>query len=233
MTIKKCSGTITHIKDLSKTAKEVSITLSEPLAIVAGSFVNIFMTIDDQKIRRAYSISSDPKEQDHITISMRLSPNGIMTPLFWNSDMTNQKIEVMGPMGLNTADKMLHDHIYLFGFGIGAGVVKSLARHFCDTSHTKKVTIITGSRTDDEILYKEYFDSLAKVYPMVDVSYAVSQGSENSIFKKGYIQEHLQNTDFNHADVYVCGQEAACNELVATIKNSQPIDCEFFIEGFH
>jgi NAD(P)H-flavin reductase len=233
MNIKRTFGTIKKITDLSPTAKEILINLDTPLDFTAGSFVNVFMNIDGEKVRRAYSISSDYAEQRKISIAMRLSPNGKMSPLFWENDLTGEKIELMGPLGLNTAEKMNSSKIYFFAFGVGAGVVKSLAHHFSCSSQAKDITIMTGSRSEDEILYKHYFDELAEKNKKVKITYVVSQSSETTSFKKGYIQDHIDGLDFSKSDVYVCGQESACNELVEKIKTTAPIECNFFIEGFH
>ena len=233
MSIKKTAGTITKITDLSTTAKEISIALDTPIDFTAGCFVNIFMNIGGEKVRRAYSISSDDTDQKNIAIAMRLSLGGKMSPLFWEKDYVGEKIELMGPLGLNTAEKMKHKKIYLFAFGVGAGVVKSLANHFGNSEYVEAITIMTGSRTEDEILYKEYFDQLAGSNKKVQVSYVVSKPKNESLFKKGYVQNHLDGLDFNESDVYVCGQESACAELVQKVKDTAPTDCQFFVEGFH
>lgn len=233
MIIKKFKGEITNIIDLSATAKEVHLTLSEPIDFFSGSFVNVFIDINDEKVRRAYSISSSSSMHDKITLSVRLSPTGLVTPLFWNKDMIGKTVELMGPMGLNIVDKMKNDKIYLFAFGIGAGVVKSIADYFSNIKKVEKVTIITGSRSEDEILYKEYFNDLAKNSNNISVMHVVSKLPEDSTIPRGYIQDHIDGFDFNNSDVYVCGQEKACNDLVQKIKLINPSYCSFFIEGFH
>jgi len=244
MKIKKLTGTITKITDLTETSKEVEISLPENLDFIPGAFVNFFMEINGEKVRRAYSITSSDKDQKNVAVSLRLSPGGKMTPLFWQNDLTGTKIELMGPLGLNTADKMKGAKIYLFGFGIGAGVVKSLADYFVNKSDIEKVVIITGSRFENEIIYKDYFDNLAKAegaesvggaggHDKVYVDYIISRPTENSTFKKGYIQDHVVTFDFNNSDVYVCGQESACQELVEKVKATNPTGCAFFIEAFH
>lgn len=233
MKIQKITGVIKEILDLSPTAKEVLINFQEPFDFIAGSFVNVFMDIDGEKVRRAYSISSSDTEKRSITLSIRLSPKGKMTPLFWNTNLIGQKIELMGPLGLNTADKMKKSSLYLFGFGIGAGVVKSLADHFSKKESVDTLVIMTGSRSEEEILYRNYFDKLTQSSPKIKIEYIVSQTQDNSNFKKGYIQNYLEDFDFNNSEVYVCGQENACNELVEKVRKYNPINCDFFIEGFH
>lgn len=233
MKIKKLTGIISKISDLTETSKEVEISLPENLDFIPGSFVNFFMDINNEKVRRAYSISSSDQEQNKISVSIKLSPNGKMTSLFWQKDLTGTQVELMGPLGLNTADKMHGKKIYLFGFGIGAGVIKSLADHFVNKNEVEKVVILTGSRFEKEIIYKDYFDNLAKVSNKFSIDYIISRPAENSLFKKGYIQDYLADFDFNNSDIFVCGQDSACNELIEKVKATNPTACQFFIEGFH
>ena len=234
MNIKKVTGEITKIVDISETAKEIHIRLVEFLDFLPGSFVNVFMDIGGEKVRRAYSISSSSNNQKEITITVRLSPGGVMTPLFWGNNIcVGQRVDLMGPLGLNTVDKMNHKKVYLFAFGIGAGVVKSIADHFTNTQKIDYLTIITGSRSKDEILYRDYFNGLMENSKNITVKHVISKLPEDSNLLRGYIQDHIEEFDFNNGDVYVCGQEKACNDLVAKVKSTNPTDCNFFIEAFH
>lgn len=233
MNIKKFTGIITNIINLSKTAKEVHIKLSEPMDFIPGSFVNIFMDIDGEKVRRAYSIASCSNDCMSIALAIRLSPTGIMTKIFWNKDMCGQIVELMGPLGLNTVDKMKHRKVYLFAFGIGAGVVKSMAHYFSDNNNSDELIIMTGSRTEEEIIYKDYFNKLAHDFDNIKTIYVVSGDRQDLKIPKGYIQNHISEYDFNNSDIYACGQEKACEDLVYKIKSMDPKNCNFFIEAFH
>jgi len=233
MNIKNVTGEIVNIIDISKTAKEVKIKLSEPIDFISGSFVNLFMNINNEVVRRAYSISSPESIKDSITLTIRLSPSGTMTPFFWNNEMLGKHVNLMGPLGLNTVDKMHTNKVFLFAFGVGAGVVKSIADYFTNIRKVEKLTIMTGSRSEDEMLYKDYFNGLTNDSNNILVRHVVSKVNEGSIVLKGYIQDHIDDLDFNDSDVYVCGQEVACNDLVNKVKSTNPQNCNFFIEGFH
>lgn len=233
MSIKKLKGTITHVVDLSQTAKDVTVTLTEDLGFIPGHFINLFMDINGEKVRRAFSISSSNKDQKHITVSIRESIKGTMSPLFWTHDQTGTEVELMGPLGLNTANNMHSENVYLFAFGVGAGVVKSLLDYVATRKEVTKIEVMTGSRSEDEILHKEYFDMMAQTHTHIEVRHVISQPAVVGIFREGYIQDHIGGIDFNNADVYACGQEVACDGLVAKIKEQNPEDCNFFIEAFH
>lgn len=230
--IKQLHGTITHIDDLSPTARLYTITPEEPLPFMAGAFVNVFVEHEGKTIRRAFSMSSNDKDNDSFTLSIRLSLNGELTPVLWDEDFTGHIVKLMGPLGLNTADKMTSKKVFLFGFGVGAGVVKSLAEHMSNRPELESLTIVTGNRSIDEILHKDFFDTLADTDKRVAVEYVVSD-KEQTTYPTGYIQEHIGNYDFNNADVYMCGQGVACGALEAAVQATNPTGCNFFIEDFH
>lgn len=230
--IKQLSGTITAVRELSPTAREYTITPAEPMPFIAGAFVNLFVEHDGTNIRRAFSMSSSDQDPNSLTLSIRLSPKGALTPLMWSEDFTGKTVKLMGPLGLNTADKINAQKIYLFGFGIGAGVVKSLADHLAARPELESLTIMTGNRSTSELLHKDYFDTLAATDPTVSITYVVSD-KEQTEYPTGYIQEHIDGYDFDDADVYMCGQKIACDALLQAIETRQPNNCTFFVEDFH
>lgn len=230
--IKKISATISKIVDLTPTAKALTLTFSESFAFTAGCFINVFFEHQGGIIRRAFSISSSDESTSEATISIRKSLKGELTPRLWQEDFTGREVSLMGPLGVNTADKMHAKKVYLFGFGIGAGVVKALAQNLLNRTELESLVIITGNRSDTEIVHFEYFERI-KADPRVTVQYAISSPNENSPYLRGYIQDHLADYDFNNSDVYVCGQVAACDALQASVKEHNPTSCTFFVEAFH
>jgi ring-1,2-phenylacetyl-CoA epoxidase subunit PaaE len=231
-TIKQMKATISSVRDLSPSAREYSITPVEHMPFTAGAFVNLFVEHEGKTIRRAFSISSSDIAVGSFTLSVRLSLQGVLTPLLWSTDFTGREIKIMGPLGLNTADKITGSKVFLFGFGIGAGVIKSLADTISRRHDLQSLTIVTGNRSIEEILHKDYFDELARSNDAVSVSYIVSDPHQ-TIYPRGYIQENLEGYDFSNADVYMCGQNSACTALKEAIEKTNPHACNFFVEDFH
>lgn len=231
--IQKIVGTVTAVQDLSATARDVEITLTQPLGFTAGAFVNVFIEHDGQILRRAFSVSSSDQEQNVIALSIRQSLNGMVSPLFWQKDIIGTQVSVMGPLGLNTADLMQSKTIYLFGFGVGAGVVKSLTDHFDHDESVTRLVVVMGHRSRHELLHKTYFDQVMAQNSKVFVEYVVSQTDSDTHYKQGYIQNHVAGYDFSNSDVYICGQTVACTALKETILSQHPTNCNFFIEDFH
>ncbi len=232
MIIRKLTGIIQKYIDLSASSREFVLTLSDDLDFLPGAFINVFAEVNGEKVRRAYSISSPPNNPREVTLSIKKTPGGIMSSFLWDESILGTELEIMGPLGLNTIDTITPGKVFLFGFGIGVSVIKPIAEILSrDTS--REIYICTGSRSEDEILYKSIFDALAQTNPNVHVRYIVSRPKSPGVWMRGHIQDHIDDYDFNNSHVYICGQEQACTDLSEYIQKKNPLNCTFSIEGFH
>ncbi|MCR4274921.1 MAG: hypothetical protein NUW02_02630 [Candidatus Campbellbacteria bacterium] len=117
---------------------------------------------------------------------------------------------------------------------MGVSVIKALTHHLAKDSPLREIVIVTGSRDENDVLYKEFFEDVAQKNTNVSYTYTISRPSEHTPLKHtGHIQDHIKNLQFDISDVYVCGQEKACNDLVEKIQMTKPEDCVFFVEAFH
>ena len=234
MNIQKMKATIIGFTDLSESAREIQLQLPSPFPFMPGAFVNVFFMLNNERVRRAYSISSDNADETHITLSIRKTPGGLAGQFFWKEDIIGTEVEIQGPLGLNTADKMHHTKVFLFGFGIGVSVIKALTHYLIHNKTVRTIHIMTGSRDENDVMYKEFFQDVVQKNPHITYTYIVSRPSPDTPTNRtGYIQDHIENLQFDASDVYVCGQEKACNDLIAKIKTTNPTDCSFFVEAFH
>lgn len=232
MKIIKTKGKIIGITELSESAREIHIKMRDELDIVAGCFINIFLEIDGKKLRRAYSISSDPKEKINITLSIRKNNSGTVSPIFWKNDIIGTEFEIMGPLGLNTADKISHTKLFLVGFGIGVSVIKSILHNALVNNKVEEIHILTGSSNEKEVLYKELFtrDFHKKIK---SVKHVISNPFNEKYHYFGFIQNHISQYNFSDSDIYICGMEQACEDLTKNIQSRGFKNMTFFIEGFH
>ena len=235
MNIIKTKGKIIGVKDMSVTAREITIHVDQVLDVVPGCFINIFMDIEGKKVRRAYSISSDYKNNQEVQIAVRRKDTGAMSPRFWRNDIVGSELEIMGPIGKNTIDKMHNKKVFLVGYGIGVSVIKAVAIGLKDREEIEEVHIVTGSRDENDILYKDFFDDIASKDARFTVRYVLAQSDDTQYPYIGFAQEFIDDYDFDGADVYVCGQEVACNGLIEKVKNltNGGESVNFFVEAFH
>lgn len=232
MMIQKTTGTITSVADLSGTAREVTLALPAPLEFLSGAFVNVFIPQQEGKKRRAYSISSSPENQREVSLSIRrtlpLSPSA----LFWQDSVVGTTLELMGPLGVNTVDKITKPRVFLIGFGIGVSVVKGMLHGLLTRTDIEEIWVITGSRSEEEILYKDFFESVAHQDARVRTRFVVSRDTTGAYPYRGHVQQHLTDLSFEGASVYLCGSTRACEETKKVITDTGVHDTQFFIESF-
>ncbi len=235
MKIKKVQGTIQAIHELSSTAREVHISLDETLDIVAGCFVNIFITIDGEVHRRAYSIASDCDTKKEIQLAIRRKEGGTVSSQFWARDIIGTRLQIMGPLGLNTVDKMQSERVFLIGYGIGVSVIKSLMHAIIKNPNIKEIHIIMGCKDEGEMLYKDFFTQHESADSRVTTRFVLSKSNDKSYPYIGFAQEYISDYNFNNADVYICGQTIACNSAKSAIlaQSNGGDSIQFFIEDFH
>lgn len=232
MTIQRMTARIEEITDLSPTAREVALRLPEPLHFIPGAFVNVFMDHAGNRMRRAYSISSDEDIHDRITLSIRKGSEGGMSERFWDKGIEQVSFDIMGPLGLNTADKITGTKVFLFGFGIGVSVIKGLLAHLLRRKDITHITVMTGSRNETEMLYKDFFEAAASNDPRLNVSMVLSQPLDPVYPFKGHLQDHISGLDVSDASVYICGSKSATESLKAVILSTGQEPCEFLLEAF-
>src|SRR5690349_25146996 len=104
MNIQQMKAKVRRATDLSPSAREITLTLPQPLDFSPGAFVNLFVERDGTRVRRAYSISSSHTNQREITLSVRRNdaPTSL-SPVFWQPGVEELPVSIMGPLGLNTA----------------------------------------------------------------------------------------------------------------------------------
>ncbi len=230
MTIKRMDARIADVADLSTSAREVTLQLPEPIGFSPGAFVNVFLEREGKKERRAYSISSSARAQDRIALTIRKGSPGGMSERFWEPSIERVPLSIMGPLGLNTIECITKPRVFLFGFGIGVSVVKGLVEDLLARSWLTELTIVTGSRTEEEVLYREFFDSLNDT--RLHTRFVISRPKYLDYPYRGYIQDHVADLRFDGASVYLCGQGSACTTLRAVIENSGAEGVEFLVESF-
>lgn len=223
---------IRKVTTLSPTAKEVTLQLPESLGFLPGAFVNVFMEHNGARMRRAYSVSSDEDVQNTITLSIRKGSVGGMSERFWDKGVEQVPLEIMGPLGLNTADKITGTKVFLFGFGIGVSVIKGLLPHLLRRDNITKITVLLGSRSEEEVLYRNFFEGLSVRDPRLVLRMVISRPLDSTYPFQGHLQDHVNGLDFEDASVYICGSKVAVESLKAKIEEGSSKPKEFLLEAF-
>ncbi len=182
--------TIFEIKENINIAKNVfRMTLAgDTEGIIPGQFVNI--KLDGYYLRRPISVCDVP-EGGTLVIIYKVVGKG--TELM--SCMTEGRLDVLTQLGNGYDLSRSGDKPLLIGGGVGVPPLYMLAKKLAEQG--KKVSVILGFNTKDEIFYEDEFKALG-----VDVSVATADGSYGV---KGFVTNAMEGMDFSY--FYTCGPE--------------------------
>ncbi|MBK0369603.1 ferredoxin--NADP reductase [Flavobacterium agrisoli] len=235
------------IKEIKReTPAAVSILFNVPAEFkneykfTAGQYVNLKLTLDNQEIRRAYSICSAP-ESDELRIAVKAVKNGLFSQ-FANTQLKEGAVlEVGEPEGKFTfepdSDRQKNYAAFVGGSGITPvmAIIKSVLKSEPQSSF---VLVYNNKTVEDTIFYQELHDLQLQYVGRLFVHYVFSQAKvENALF--GRIEKSTVNYVLNnkHAALefdkfYLCGPEEMITTVTGILKEKNVKDSAIKFELF-
>ena len=171
-----------------------------------GQFVNI--QLDGMFLRRPISVCD--VEGDVLTIIYKVVGKGTEAM----SKMTGGKLDILTGLGNGYDLSATGDKPVLLGGGVGVPPMYLLAKKLI--AEGKKVSVILGFNTKNEIFYEEEFKKLG-----ADVAVTTVDGSYGI---KGFVTDALKNTEYSY--FYTCGPEPMLKAVYKTSETSGQMSFE-------
>jgi ring-1,2-phenylacetyl-CoA epoxidase subunit PaaE len=148
-----------------ETADAVSLTLVDPtgapLAFRPGQFFTIEVTIDGQRLRRAYSASSDAREPGRVTITVKRVAGGRVSTFLTERAAVGDRLGLLGPSGDFTLDAAAPPaHVVAIAGGSGITPIVAIARSLVDLPATR-LTLVYGNRDRASVIFADELATLA------------------------------------------------------------------------
>jgi NAD(P)H-flavin reductase len=211
---------ITSIVELTDKEKLFEIRLIDPEARDAFSFdAGQFVEVSIFGVGEApISISSAPSKQGFIELCVRDS--GDVTGAL-HRKRCGDVIGIRGPFGRGFPFmQMKGNDILLVAGGLGIAPLKSLINHVHDTRHEfGKVTILYGSRTPDEILFRQQFD-MWQHREDFDLILTVDQPDDGWTGETGLVTRLFERVDIDPDNTYaaICGPPVMYKFVIAEMR---------------
>lgn len=210
---------ISEIKALSDDVKTFTLVPdtdkgTQSLAyFCAGQYLCVNLTIGNARLSRPYSICSSPREslEGKYRLTIKRVDNGLATNYILDNWKTGDEVELSSPLGTFTYQP-LRDAQNLIGIAGGSGITPflSLAHAIADGDEDASLTLLYGSKTKEDILFKEEFDQIAKSCDKVRVINVLSDENVKGC-EKGFITAELikkyapESGDYS---LFICGPQA-------------------------
>lgn len=199
------------------TPSSVTISLEIPSALKnnfqfrAGQYITFKKTINNQEVRRAYSICTSPDE-DTFSVGVKQVENGLFSTYANKELKEGDTLEVMPPEGRFLYKVGSQNNIGLIAAGSGITPILSIAKHALAQDKKQNVVLLYGNQSEAETMFAREIKTLEAAYP--------KQFSVHYSFSKENIDGHL----YGRIDA------AAVNYVFQDKNQASKIDC-FYVCG--
>lgn len=178
----------------------------------AGQYVSVLLNIENSLVTRPYSICSSPMEAKEgiVKITVRNAVNGYAAPYMLQNFKVGDEVTLSGPDGTFYYEP-LRDAETVIALAGGSGITPFLAMAYAirDGLEDFNLTILFGSRTEENILFKKELDEVAAQCDKVNVVHVLSdeekEGFEHGFINAALIQKYAPKGKYS---VFMCGPEA-------------------------
>jgi ring-1,2-phenylacetyl-CoA epoxidase subunit PaaE len=235
-------------KIIRETPKAVSIVFNIPETLQnfyqfkAGQYVTVKLTLDGKEIRRSYSMSAAPFENE-LKITVKEVENGLFSQFANKNLKIGHVLEVAAPEGKFVFEpKEASQNYLLIAAGSGITPVFSIAKSILSTEKESKVVLIYGNKSlEDTIFYQEIVDLEAQFEERFQYYMVFSQSkTENAYFgriEQPVLYNVLKNKQegISFAHTYICGPEKMIEHITESLANhglkKETIHYELFTSG--
>ena len=212
---------IKETKDAVSILFNVPSDLKDKFKFVAGQYITVKAFINNEEVRRAYSICSSPNSND-LKVAVKAVENGKFSVFATNQLKVGDVLEVSVPEGNFTLESDNNKNYIGFAAGSGITPVISMIKAVLENS-TSTFTLVYGNKsTEDTIFYTELNTLKAQYNERFNLHYIFSRERiEDYLFgriDKGHANYFYKNIhkDISFDAAFLCGPE----EMITTVSET-------------
>ena len=189
---------ITDIKDETPSTKTFTFKALDGYTLpyfYAGQHISVKLCINGKAVTRPFSVSSAPSDTDNgiLQITLRKKPNGYVTGWVWDNWKVGSEVSFDGAFGEGYWSS-IRDTKHLVGIAGGSGITafRSIAREMAVSKRPEKFTILYGSRNENDIIFFDELNELAKSSDgTIEVYNVLSEAGEGWTGERGFIGSEI------------------------------------------
>lgn len=204
-------------------AFEVPETEAEAFQYLQGQYITLRTTINDEEVRRSYSICSSPLD-DELRVAIKQVPEGRFSTFANQQLQVGETLEAMPPDGrfYTQLDAQNQKHYLAFAAGSGITPVFSIMKTVLLTEPNSRFTLFYGNQRTDSIIFKEAIEGLKNQFlNRLSVYYLLSREHTGSDLFSGRIDRDRCRTFFDKLirledidECFLCGPE----EMILSVR---------------
>lgn len=176
----------------------------------AGQYISLQLRIGSSVLSRPYSLCCSPARalNGEYQIVVKNMKNGFASEYINSTFKIGTQIDISAPAGFFYYEP-LRDTRKVIGIAGGSGIAPflSFARALADGTADFDLTLLYGSRTEEEILFKEELTEIEKNCEKFKVIHVLSD-EEKEGYRHGFISAELISEVYDgDSSIFVCGSQ--------------------------
>lgn len=186
-----------------------------PFAFEAGQWVNLVLPLPSGEIKRAYSIASAPVSGSPRFELAITKVEGGPGSEYLHALGEGAVLRAIGPQGLFTRGRDADEPSIFIATGTGVTPFRSMIHAAFAAGSKAPIRLLFGARFEEDILYREELEKLAREHDHFRYAVTLSRGGEGWSGRRGWVQTHVaeQLGELRAAagvvepHAYICGLE--------------------------
>lgn len=192
-----------------------------PFSFLPGQFLTFSAKVDDNVIKRSYTIASSPAQRDYVEVTIKREEQGVESRYLHDHIAVGDHLEVSGPSGVFTFTGKETDSIVLISGGVGITPMMCILRYLTDCGYPGEIFFLHGSRTAQDIIFREELAYLQKRHANVRVVVTI-EDYEDAAWPglTGHVSKEMiaqSVPDIARRRVHVCGPPGMMAAVKATL----------------
>lgn len=230
---RKITALLEKVTPLAPDINEYTFKFIQPERVEykAGQFI-LVKIMDDPVMFRAYSISSYNEDGRRVSITVKKMADGFGTNLIFENFKAGNIVELEGPMGRELVVDKNTPKVLLVAGGIGITPFVPIVRDLLENhSSVESVKLIYGVNKENEFIYDDYFQELAKKHSNFEYLKTVAVPEEGWTGHRGFVTDVMDTLGLDGYKVYMCGPKPMVNATMKTLKQKGIKEENIFAES--
>jgi len=188
----------------------------------AGQYVALHAEVDGIRTNRPLSIASPPTQIAYYDLTVKRVPGGLVTTYLLDTVKEGDRLTASGPDGGFVYNPLIHGRRLVFIAG-GSGITPfmSMIREVCDRGLDRRITLIYGNRSEDDIIYHDELCALAARHANLVYVPVIEQPGAGYTGERGFMTGELVERAAGalpEAMIYLCGPSAMYDFCLGELK---------------
>ena len=203
-----------------------------------GQFVTFILKIDDQEVKRSYSMSSSPSRPHLLEVTIKRMPGGLVSNWFCDHVNLGDVLTVKGPTGKFTCFNYPANKMLFIGAGSGITPILSMSRWIADTASNVDIKLLASFKSPTDIIFRKEFEMLSARGRSFDVGITVTSGWHGTDLWTGFtgrVNEYMLNMfvpDIHERDIFLCGPKPFADNVKKILRGMKYDMSHFHTESF-